>query len=240
MYASQRDTAIFLPAPPPPVEIPENDNAPKTPPRDDVEPPPHPYTTDPNSHNVYHVYESGAPMFTPDYSFHINSVADSPNFIASNQASRAAWSSLFGIATHVIPNIKTFEQLPFANISICHLMMWFYNGSNTKSLTNLDVHVHNVLHSKDFKLGDLSRFDAAKEAKRLDDYKASPTSNHLNPKDGWIKSSIPISLPCEKVSYPSEEDAPVYNVQGLYYRKLLDVIKATFLESATEDFHITP
>jgi hypothetical protein len=233
----------LLPAPPPPVQIPEEDITPETPPDDEDEHPPPPpvyYTTDPNSHNVYRVYESGPPTFTPDYSFRINSVADSPNFIPSNQASRATWSSPFGIGNHDIANVETLAQLPFANISICRLMMWFYNGSNTKSLTDINVLVHNVLLSKDFKLGDLSKFDAAKEAKRLDDYKATPSSNHLNPKDGWIKSCVPISLPCEKVCYPSEEDAPVYNVQGLHYRRLLDVIKAAFLESAAEDFHITP
>ena len=234
----------LLPAPPPPVEtqIPEDDNTPEAPPDNEVglPPPPLAYTTEPNSHNVYRVYESGAPTFTPDYSFRINSVADSPNFIPINQASRATWSSPFGTGNHDIADVETLAQLPFANISICCLMMWFYNGSNTKSLTDLNVLVHNVLLSKDFKLEDLSMFDAAKEAKMLDNYKATPTSNHLNPKDGWIKSSVPISLPCEKVSYPSEEDAPVYNVQGLYHRKPLNVIKAAFLESAAEDFHITP
>ena len=107
-------------------------------------------------------------------------------------------------------------QLPFANMSICCLMMWFYNGSNTKSLNDLNVLVHNVLLSEDFKLRDLAGFDAAKESKRLDNYKADPTSN-LNTKDGWIKATVPISLPCEKVLYPSETDAPIYNVEGMYY-----------------------
>jgi hypothetical protein len=119
-------------------------------------------------------------------------------------------------------------------------MMWFYNSSNTKSLNDLNILVHNVLLSKDFKLEDLTMFDAAKEAKRLDNYKGTPTPNQLNLKDGWIKSSVAISLPCEKVSYPSEKDAPVYNVEGLYYRKPLDVIKAAFLERVAENFHIMP
>src|ERR1700678_2755446 len=118
-------------------------------------------------------------------------------------------------------------------------MMWFYNGSNTKSLNDLNVLVHNVLLSKDFKLEDLAGFDAVKEAKRLDDSKADPTSN-LNTKGGWIKATVPISLPCEKVSYPSEKDALVYNVEGLYHRKPLNIIRDAFQESLAADFHIAP
>lgn len=141
--------------------------------------------------------------------------------------------------SHNLANLDALMQLPFANMSICHLMLWLYNGSNTKSLNDLNVLVHNVLLSEDFKLRDLAGFDAVKESKRLDNYKVDPTSN-LNTKDGWITATVPISLPCKKVSYPSEMDAPVYNVEGMYYQKPLNVIKAAFQESLAADFHIAP
>lgn len=38
----------------------------------------------------------------------------------------------------------------------------------------------------------------------------------------------------------TEADAPVYNVEGLLYRKLLEVSKAAFAESAAEQFHTSP
>ena len=58
--------------------------------------------------------------------------------------------------------------------------------------------------------------------------------------DGWIEASVPISLPCDGFSFPMEADAPVYNVKGLLYWKLLEVIKAAFSKPAAEKFHTTP
>ncbi|KAF8800330.1 hypothetical protein BYT27DRAFT_7117677 [Phlegmacium glaucopus] len=131
-------------------------------------------------------------------------------------------------------------------------MRWFYDSSLTKSLGTLNNLVHQVLLAPDFNTKDLAGFDAAKEAKRLDNFQPSApaegtstgsTDTSYGPKplnDGWTEVSVPISLPCDKVSHPSDASAPVFNVKGLLYRKPLEVIKAAFQEPSAMQFHLSP
>jgi len=43
-------------------------------------------------------------------------------------------------------------------------------------------------------------------------------------------------MPCEKEKYSSEDEAPTFEVEGLYYRKPLEVIKSAFEEEAAKQF----
>ena len=110
--------------------------------------------------------------------------------------------------------------LPFPNMSIFRLMGWFYDSSLMKSLGTLNNLVHQVLLAPDFNTDDLTGFNAAKEAKRLDDFDPSSpdegrsgsnswskqSEEQLN--DGWIETSVPISLPGDGVSHLSDAAAP--------------------------------
>lgn len=231
-----------LPAPPPLVIAPEievHDPILEQTPDDDI-PPATQHKTDPNSYGIYRVYKSGPPSFTPDDNFRLNSTADSPNFTRSGPSSTASWGSPLGIDPTDPESLISVTKHPFANTSICRLMSWFYSGV-TKTLKDLNTLVHNVLLAPDFKLDDLAGFDASKEAKKLDDFRHQNSKEREVPlNDGWIKTSVSISLPCPKESFPSEADAPKYEVEGLYYRRPLDVIKAALEERAAEDFHIAP
>jgi len=244
----------ILPPPPPPVPLPTS-LTPEPVDTDDPDMTPAPplpkFQTDSNSFGVYRVYKSGKPTYTPDESFTINSVADSPNFTVHKPDGASTWSSPFGIANPTANSESEPESspsyLPFKNMSVLRIMKWFYDTSVTKSLQSLNSLVHEVLLAPGFSLDDLNGFDAAKEAKRLDDYQpdthesagdSHPVSGKVN--DGWIEATVPLSLPCDKVSHPSEEDAPIFNVPGLLYRKPLEVIKAAFKESAAEQFHLSP
>ena len=127
-------------------------------------------------------------------------------------------------------------------------MWWFYDSSLTKSLSTLNNLVHQVLLVPDFNTNDLIGFDVAKEAKRLNNFDpsapeegssgSSSGSKRLN--DGWIETSVPISLPCEGVSHSSDATAPVFHVKGLLYHKPLEVLKATYQEPSAAQFHIAP
>ena len=229
-----------LPALPPVVVAPEIETHTPTPtptPADDISFIPE-HTT-PNSFGIYRIYNCGAPSFTPNSDFHTDSTSDSPHFTCSGPSSSASWGSPFGIDT-TDPDIVSITKNPFANVSICRLMSWFYSGV-TKTLKDLNNLVHNVLLAADFKLDDLIRFDAFKEAKKLDDFNSTDSSASNPPlTDGWIKATLSIPLPCAKVLFPSEADAPKYKVEGVYYRKPLEVLKAAFLEHAAQDFHIAP
>lgn len=128
---------------------------------------------------------------------------------------------------------------PFNNSTIFYLISWYYNGSNMKSINDLNMLVNNILIAEDFDQEHLKQFEAAKEYKHLDVYQNGPGSD-LAAQDGWIKVTVPISLPCDGYSFQTEADAPVYNVKGLFYQKPLEVIKAALTESAAEQFHISP
>ena len=133
-------------------------------------------------------------------------------------------------------------------MSVFRLMQWFYGSLLMKSLGTLNDLVHQVLLAPDFNTNDLLGFDAAKEAKRLDDFhpsapEESSSKSSSQPKslgDGWIEASVPISLPCDGVSHSSDATAPVFHVKGLVYRKPVEVIKAAFQEPSASQFHLSP
>jgi hypothetical protein len=118
-------------------------------------------------------------------------------------------------------------------------MNWFYNGSNMKSLGELDRLVDEVILAPDFKAEDFQGFRAAQEATRLDEWEDDPSSK-FSAQDGWIETSVNIAVPAERIKHLSEADAPQYPVPGLFYRRPLEVLKAAFCEPASEYFHITP
>jgi hypothetical protein len=126
---------------------------------------------------------------------------------------------------------------PFLNATVFHLMSWFYGGSNMKSVTELDKLVHDVILNEDFDQAHLKGFTATRELKRVDEYeqdKEFPT------KDGWKETSVKLRLPAERARNNGEEDAPTFEVNGVFYRPLTDVIVSAFQEAAVESFHLTP
>jgi len=120
-------------------------------------------------------------------------------------------------------------------------MSWFYGTSKVKSFGMLNTLVQNVILDPDFKPEDCVGFSAEKEARTLDNFKTSNPRSVLCPDDGWIETSVPVRLPPPKHgSWVSEDEAPIYNVHGLFYRRPLEVIKAALLEKSAERFHFTP
>lgn len=194
------------------------------------------YKTGSNEYGVYRVYKSGRPSYVPP-ECPIESLADSPNFHHPSEITPPAPT----------PQKDPNDPSPFPNMSTKLLMEWHYNGTSTKSFSDLNSLVNNVFKSGQFSVDDFDNFDAARTAKLLDEYKPpsifeSPDPrSYLKPEDGWIETSVPIRLPPpERGLYGSEVDAPVYNVPGLFYRKPLEVIKAAFEEPAAKTFHIEP
>ncbi|THU90778.1 hypothetical protein K435DRAFT_675497 [Dendrothele bispora CBS 962.96] len=61
----------------------------------------------------------------------------------------------------------------------------------------------------------------------------------LRAEDGWIETSVKIPVPCTGVEQ-SEADAPMYELKRVFYRKPLEVIKATFQSPSSKKFHYTP
>jgi hypothetical protein len=178
------------------------------------------FTSEQNTFGIFRVYSGGKPTFNPDDSEAHNIEPPNP--------------SHHGPPLDHLPSYH-----PFDNSTIFGLMSWYYNGSNTKSINDLNKLVTEILLAEDFSQEHLKGFEAGKEYKRLDDYQKDPGPG-LAAQDGWIEASVPISLPCDGFSFQTEADAPIYYVEGLLYRKLLEVIKVAFTESAAEQFHTSP
>jgi len=227
----------LLPVAPPIVEQPvepEQQHAP-TPPSDIPIADKVSVTTDANSFGVYRVYTGRLPTYNPDDNFSVNQVADGPSFAQLQPEAEEVLPGPF----EANPKANDTMEHPFANDSVFNLMSWFYNGSNTKSLNDLDNLVHDVLLAPNFDPEDLSGFDATKASKQLDNFVRIDKSTSDTPlKDGWLRASISIRLPHDKV-HQSEDDAPQYKLD-LLYRKPLEVIKAAYQEQRATQYHNAP
>lgn len=130
---------------------------------------------------------------------------------------------------------------PFLNATTFRLMHWFYSGSSMKSLAELDRLVSDVILAEDFDRDHLRGFSAAREAKRLDDRASTPSvGEHLTAADGWCHANVSIRLPAEGVAHSAEGAAPIFEVPGLYYRKIMSVITAAFEDVASASWNMVP
>ncbi|KAJ6582169.1 hypothetical protein B0H19DRAFT_928921, partial [Mycena capillaripes] len=131
---------------------------------------------------------------------------------------------------------ETPPWFPFLNSTVARLMTWFHLGSTLKSNAELDSLVHDVILHKDFDPKHLEGFSVARENRRLDD-----AVNTLpgQPPAGWSVGSVKIKLPAPKVCKP-EEEAAEFEITGIMYRPLLDVMTEAFQSPAFLQFHTTP
>ena len=211
---------------------------------------PTPFCTETNSFGIYRKYAFGPPTINPDESFTLSSVSDSVS-IARDPAdfsSNSSWLSSFGSSSlEAVQNPDKFA--PFLNHSTFLLMSWYYNGSSIKSYADVDKLIHNVVRHQEFKASDFgASFSTAREAERMDKNQQSKSSAKseksgalpFKPEDGWIQTSVSIPVPCDGFIFKSEQDAPRFTVEGIWYRRPLEVIKRSFSEPTAEKFHITP
>jgi Plavaka transposase len=209
------------------------------------------FCTEKNSFGVYRKYLLGPPTITPDESFTLSSVSDSISIARdpADSRSNASWWSSFGSSEESVEKEALNYYAPFLNPSTFLLMSWYYNGSSVKSYADVDKLVHNVIRHEDFKASHFGpTFSTAREAERMDKNQVSTlTRTRYNSEsvpfrteDGWIKGRVSIPVPCDGYRFPSEEDAPRFVVDGVWYRRPLEVIKRAFTEPAAEKFHTTP
>ena len=139
----------------------------------------------------------------------------------------------------MINKVATNFLEPFHNPSTFRLMSWFYWPLITKSITELNTLVQDVILAPDFDAQELVGFDAAKEHKIMDFYQVNsldgPTPFSFN--DTWLEGSIEIPLPCDGVNFPSEADAPNFTVK-FHYRKIMEVLKAALTEQSVTFSHL--
>jgi Plavaka transposase len=195
------------------------------------------FDTEPDDFGLFRSYIS-CPTYEPDEEVSLDSICDSDGFAVA-KVNSDNWWSVFGPRSSPVESVNQNLFAPFLGATVFRLMSWFYNGSNMKSVTELDKLVNDVILADDFDKAHLKGFNAARELKRLDEHKQH---TQFPSKDGWKETSVKIRLPAEKTSLSStsEDEAPEFEVNGVFYRPLTDVIISAFQEAAAETFHITP
>ncbi|KAI0055068.1 hypothetical protein BV25DRAFT_1922121 [Artomyces pyxidatus] len=174
-----------------------------------------------NGFGLYREYHS-RPTHSPDDTISLEDVSyTSPENLVPAATSRLAPPISSSTTAPSDANV-TPTWAPFHNMSIFCLMNWMWSGSSSKSITELDRLVHEVLLAPDFRTEDLEGFDAKRETDRLDKALGSEKENSLPiaPEDG-----PPI---------------PIFSVPGLHHRSLIATIKATWADASATQFHFSP
>jgi hypothetical protein len=97
--------------------------------------------------------------------------------------------------------------------------------------------VKNVIQAKDFKVEHLDGFNAHHEARHTVNSQVPEFLREAR----WIEGSVELQLPPErKPDRSRESNAKTINVDGIYYRKLTEVIKVAFSDETARSFHFTP
>ncbi|GBE82230.1 hypothetical protein SCP_0406130 [Sparassis crispa] len=174
--------------------------------------------TELNTFGLYRVY-AVKPQKDPEDETTLDTLCDSPTLATAPETTARGRSPLHHLRQTFADTLQHTRDnffTPFLNATTYRLINWMYRPSDTKSIEEMDSLVHD----------------------RLD--KHSQTSDAFSADDVWVKGTVKIHLPKEHTRFKSEADAPEFEVSGIYYRRLLEVIKATYQDTAARTFHWIP
>ncbi|EGN99947.1 hypothetical protein SERLA73DRAFT_53415, partial [Serpula lacrymans var. lacrymans S7.3] len=124
---------------------------------------------------------------------------------------------------------------PYKNMSVYRVMDWMFTGKPQKSKEEINRLAHNVLSAEDFRVEDLVDFNTRREAKRLSE--AQQGSLPYKARGSWHEKSIPISVLTGSKAASKME---TFNVTGMHYCPLIEVIKEAFSSPLAKKFHLFP
>ena len=139
----------------------------------------------------------------------------------------------------LVPNVHTTLPHPFRNDTYFEAVKAFCLGPSSKTARGMDS-IAELITSGRIVPEDLQGFKAATELRRLDKFGAeSPITG-----GPWRAGSVRIKMPCMRANQPSfskEEDAPEFEIPGIRYRSLVDLLTSKINSPATsESFVNTP
>jgi hypothetical protein len=198
---------------------------------------PKPIRTEPNEFGLFRVYPA-MPSSNPDDMISLDNLCDSPNLAVAPQANRTP-SSPFGLSS--VANAAGEIFAPFLNMTVFRLMNWFYSGSQMKSLAELDRLVNEVILQEDFDTAHLVGFRAVAENLRLDAHQATKNRDGtFSSAEGWTETCIKLRLPAEKAKFAKEEDAPLFDVPGLFHRDIIAITKSVYQSDTFYEMNTMP
>ncbi|ETW76907.1 hypothetical protein HETIRDRAFT_328118 [Heterobasidion irregulare TC 32-1] len=214
----------------------------------------------PNGYRIFCLYPS-PPSSNPEAGLSLDSVCDSPGLALPLPAPVPLVAALARAAvpasvcdSPILPDIETTptpssaapaqaavlasSTPPFANWSSKLLLGWHFSGSTVKSVGEFDRLVE-ILSHPEFDLKELLGVSFTCETKRLAKHLANPESKLQN-QDGWHCASVDIRLPpVGKQTVKPESESLVFMVSGIYHRRLVDIIQATYAAPVSHTFHMT-
>ncbi|KAJ7673061.1 hypothetical protein DFH06DRAFT_979200, partial [Mycena polygramma] len=120
--------------------------------------------------------------------------------------------------------------------SVMGFMVWMWTGSATKSVEEMNKLV-DIIKDPRFSKDDIADFDIKRETAKFDEHLATTDTSTV--RDGWKSASVTISVP-DRLKHASEADAPTFDVPGLFYRPIVEVIKSAVRDVGDRCFHYTP
>jgi hypothetical protein len=143
-------------------------------------------------------------------------------------------------ASSDIASIRADQQppWPFNNMSIYHLMQWTNTGSNSKSESEINRLVRDVICADDFRVEDLRSFCVKTQNRKLDEPMHPPPHDAPFLSDAWQERTVKISIPTGTKSPTGV--GYIYSVPGLHYRSLVAIIVAAFSDETSKYFHLSP
>lgn len=103
-----------------------------------------------------------------------------------------------------------------------------------KSWQEIDRLVCDVLLADDFKAEDLSKFNVSTQNSFLD----AECSNLTDASDSWREVDMNIEVPTRTLDATRYHRS--FTVNGLLYRPLIGIVKATFSTPSAKYFHLFP
>lgn len=195
------------------------------------------YVTKPNHFGLYRRYPSGKPTYTLDILFGNDHLSDNPGFLQTMSREEGGWWNQLGSSLTTV----TAQEHPPITKSVHLLLEWYWDPTSTiKTYSDADQLVKGVILHPEFNPADFKTFRGmARETEKLDAFLNSPELL-LPTSDKWIQSTVSLPVPCPGYDYITNKiNPPVYSVNGLYHRKLLDVLKAALSEPSAQFWHFT-
>lgn len=144
-------------------------------------PSPSAYHTAPDPFGLWHVYSQGQPSFTPDIYFSLEHIINNPESAQFPLPEPDTPSLLPSPATDNEPKPVYY---PFKNSTTYNLVQWYHKGSSTKSISQVNSLVKNVIQAPEFDVTHLKNFEALREIKHLDAHLAGTLDQSTSTDDG--------------------------------------------------------